>query len=83
MHEMWNITYAKADLMFLGMERQTLRRRNDFLKSKFIWKAYARKHLNFIIIIVINSNNKVMLQTFAIENRIQFMTHTAVSKQTP
>lgn len=33
MHEMQNVTYAKADLMFRGVERETLRRK-DFKKKK-------------------------------------------------
>lgn len=31
MHEMWNVAYAKADLMFLGVER-------DFKKKKGLKK---------------------------------------------
>lgn len=71
MHEMWNVRYAKADLMFLGVERDTLRRIKDIKKkkSKLIWKAHAKKHLKFIITIV--------------TLEFSFMTHTIVSKQTP
>lgn len=66
MHEMWNVAYAKADLMFLGGERDFKKKKILKKKGKLIWKADTKKILENY-----NNNNKVMLQTVAIESRIQ------------
>lgn len=66
MHEMWNVAYAKADLMFLGVERDLKKKEKIKKKGKLIWKADTKKPLE-----IYNHNNKVMLQKFAIESRIQ------------
>lgn len=78
MHEMWNIAYAKADLMFLGVER-------DFKKKKGLKKEVhsferlmPKNHLKFIIIII-----KECYRHLLSEVEFSFMTHIRVSKQTP
>lgn len=43
MHEMWNVTYAKTDLMFLGVEKRDFKKKKGLKKTVNEFESFMPK----------------------------------------